>query len=113
VALGAGRVSIREALQKLVYFGLLETRQGGGTYVREYSGEILLYPLLPMLALDTLDILHILEYRKRILDAIKARDGPRAESLMEGHVKRTIRRLKHQRGGDRKSCAGRKTDGRA
>jgi DNA-binding GntR family transcriptional regulator len=66
-----------------------------------------------MLALDTLDILHILEYRKRILDAIKARDGPRAESLMEGHVKRTIRRLKRQRGGDRKSCAGRKTDGKA
>jgi hypothetical protein len=25
-----------------------------------------------MLALDTLDILHVLEYRKRILDAIKA-----------------------------------------
>jgi GntR family transcriptional repressor for pyruvate dehydrogenase complex len=61
VALGVSRVSIREALQMLGSLGLLETRQGGGTYVREYSGEIFLNPLLPMLALDTLDILHVLQ----------------------------------------------------
>ncbi len=204
-ALGVSRVSIREALHMLVSLGLLETRHGGGTYVREYSGEILFNPLLPMLALDTPDILHVLEYRKivekgivslvvkragnaeiteelehtlrameghkndvrafaqadlsfhlalakatgnpvvvkvnaiitdilkvsmygivdllgtqdglnyhrRILDAIKAQDGPLAESLMEEHVERTIRRLKCMRGGDRKSRAGRKTDGKA
>jgi GntR family transcriptional repressor for pyruvate dehydrogenase complex len=205
VALGVSRVSIREALQMLVSLGLLETRHGGGTYVREYSGEILFNPLLPMLALDTPDILHVLEYRKivekgivslvvkragnaaiieelehtlrameghkndtrtfaqadlsfhlalakatgnpvvvkvnavitdilkvsmygivdllgtkdglnyhrRILDAIKAQDGPLAESLMEEHVERTIRRLKYKRGGDQKSHAGRKMDGKS
>ena len=203
-ALGVSRVSIREALHMLVSLGLLETRQGGGTYVRKFSGEILLNPLLPMLALDTLDILHVLEYRKivekgivslvvkragkpeieeledalramerhrndarafaqadlsfhlalakatgnpvvikvnavitdilkvsmygivgslgtrdglyyhrMILDAIKARHGPRAEFLMEEHVERTIRRLKRKQGGDRKSRAGGKTDGKA
>jgi len=201
VALGVSRVSIREALHMLASLGLLETRHGGGTYVREYSGELLFSPLLPMLALDTLDIFHVLEYRKimekgivslvvkragnaeieelenafrtmeehrsdahafaqadlsfhlalakatgnpviikvnavitdilkvsmydivgslgsrdglyyhrRILDAIKAQDGPLAESLMEVHVERTIQRLKRKRGGDRKSRAGRKTD---
>jgi GntR family transcriptional repressor for pyruvate dehydrogenase complex len=204
VALGVSRVSIREALQMLASLGLLETRHGGGTYVREYSGEIFLNPLLPMLALDTPDILHVLEYRKivekgivslvvkragnaeieelehafgameghkndahafaqadlsfhlalakatgnpvvikvnavitdilkvsmygivdslgtrdglyyhrRILDAIKAGDGPRAESLMEEHVERTIRRLKRKNGGERESRAGRNTDGKA
>jgi GntR family transcriptional repressor for pyruvate dehydrogenase complex len=205
VALGVSRVSIREALQMLVSLGLLETRHGGGTYVREYSGEILFNPLLPMLALDTPDILHVLEYRKivekgivslvvkragnaeiiaelertlrameghksdgrafaqadlsfhlalakatgnpvvvkvnavitdilkvsmygivdllgtkdglnyhrKILDAIKAQDGPLAESLMEEHVERTIRRLKCMRGGERKTSAGRKTDGKS
>ena len=204
-ALGVSRVSVREALHMLTSLGLLETRHGGGTYVREYSGEILFNPLLPMLALDTPDILHVLEYRKmvekgivslvvkragnaeiieelehtlrameghkndtrtfaeadlsfhlalakatgnpvvvkvnavitdilkvsmygivdllgtkdglnyhrKILDAIKAQDGPLAESLMEEHVERTIRRLKCMRGGDRKSCAGRKTDGKS
>ena len=204
VALGVSRVSIREALQMLATLGLLETRHGGGTTVREYSGEIFFNPLLPMLALDTLDILHVLEYRKivergivslvvkrvgnaaivelenalrameghrndarafaqadlnfhlalakatgnpvvmkvnavitdilkvsmygivgslgtkdglyyhrRILDAIKARDESQAESLMVEHVERTIRRLKSKQGGDRKSRAGRKPDGKA
>jgi GntR family transcriptional repressor for pyruvate dehydrogenase complex len=204
VALGVSRVSIREALHMLASLGLLETRHGGGTYVREYTGDVFLNPLLPMLALDTPDILHVLEYRKivekgivslvvkragnaeieeleqaflamkehrndarafaqadlsfhlalakatgnpvvikvnavitdilkvsmyaivgslgsrdglyyhrRILDAIEDRDEPRAESLMEEHVERTIRRLKRKRGADRKSRAGRKTDGKA
>jgi len=66
VAFGVSRVSIREALQMLASLGLLETRHGGGTYVREYAGEILFSPLLPMLALDTLDILHVLEFRKMV-----------------------------------------------
>lgn len=199
---GVSRVSIREALQMLATLGLLETRHGGGTYVLEYSGAIFLNPLLPMLALDTPDILHVLEYRKivekgivslvvkragspeiaeleqayrameeykddarafaqadlsfhlalakatgnpvvikvnavitdilkvsmygivdslgakdglqyhrSILDAIKARDGVRAEALMEEHVERTIRRLKRKHGGDARSHAGRNTDG--
>jgi GntR family transcriptional repressor for pyruvate dehydrogenase complex len=54
-----------------------------------------------------------LYYHRRILDAIEDRDEPRAESLMEEHVERTIRRLKRKRGADRKSRAGRKTDGKA
>ena len=204
VALGVSRVSIREALHMLASLGLLETRHGEGSYVREYSGGILFNPLLPMLTLDTPEILHVLEYRKivekgivslvvkragnaeieeledvframkghrndshafaqadlsfhlalakatgnpvvvkvnavitdilkvsmygivdllgtkdglnyhrRILDAIKAQDGPLAESLMEEHVERTIRRLKYKRGGDQKSHAGRKMDGKS
>lgn len=203
VALGVSRVSIREALHMLSSLGLSETRQGGGTYVREYSGEIPFNPLLPMLALDTPDILHVLEYRKivekgiaslvvkragsaeieelesayrsmeehrndarafaqadlsfhlalakatgnpvvmkvnavitdilkismygivgslgttdglfyhrRILDAIKARDETLAESLMEEHVERTIRRLKSKHGGDPKAPTGRKSNGK-
>lgn len=63
-ALGVSRVSVREALKSLASLGLLESRQGGGTYVRKYTGEILLNPLLPYLALAKLDILHVLEYRK-------------------------------------------------
>ncbi len=197
-ALGVSRVSIREALHMLASLGLLETRHGGGTHVREYTGEVFLNPLLPMLALDKPDILHVLEYRKivekgivsivvkragtaeieelegalrameesrndprafaeadlsfhlivakaagnpvvikvnavitdilkssmygivdslgtrdglyyhrRILDAIRRRDGPLAETLMGEHVDRTIRRLKRKRGGARKSPAER------
>ena len=202
-AMGVSRVSIREALNMLASLGLLETRHGGGTYVREYAGEIFLNPLLPMLVLDTPDVMHVLEYRKivergiaslavkragneeieelenafqameehktdvhafaeadlkfhlllakttrnpvvikvnailtdimkfsmygivrelgvkdgllyhrKILDAIKARDEPLAESLMVEHVERTTRRLKRKQGADRRSRTGREMDGK-
>lgn len=201
-ALGVSRVSIREALHMLVSLGLLETKHGGGTYVREYSGDVFLNSLLPYLALDQLDIFHVLEYRKiaekgnvslavkragsaeikeledaleamkqkrhdprafaeadlnfhllvakatgnpvvakvnsvitdilkvsmygiveslgprdglyyhrKILDAIKNRDVTLAESLMEEHIGRTIRRLKRQRRGVPNSTGRRSSKG--
>jgi GntR family transcriptional repressor for pyruvate dehydrogenase complex len=67
VKLGCSRISIREALHMLASLGLVETRHGGGTIVTPYSGEVLLSPLLPMIALEQTDILHVLEYR-RILE---------------------------------------------
>jgi GntR family transcriptional regulator, transcriptional repressor for pyruvate dehydrogenase complex len=62
--LGVSRVSVREALQMLASLGLLQTRQGGGTFVKEYSGAVMLNPLFPMLALDKIGILDVLEYRR-------------------------------------------------
>ena len=62
--LGVSRVSIREGLQKLATLGLLDTRHGEGTYVRELSGDIYLNTLFPLLALDNkMNILQVLEYR--------------------------------------------------
>jgi GntR family transcriptional repressor for pyruvate dehydrogenase complex len=62
--LGVSRVSLREAVHMLASLGLLESRQGGGTFVKEYSGEILFSPLFPMIALDKTDLLNVLEYRR-------------------------------------------------
>jgi GntR family transcriptional repressor for pyruvate dehydrogenase complex len=62
--LGVSRVSVREALHMLASLGLLEMRQGGGTFIKEYSGEIHFNPLFPMLALDKIDVMHVLEYRR-------------------------------------------------
>lgn len=62
--LGVSRISVREAIKMLSSLGLLSTRQGGGTYVREYKGEVMMNPLFPMLALDVTDIYDVLEYRK-------------------------------------------------
>jgi GntR family transcriptional repressor for pyruvate dehydrogenase complex len=61
--LGVSRVSLREALHMLASLGLVESRQGGGTFVREYTGEVMFNPLFPMIALDRREILDILEYR--------------------------------------------------
>jgi len=62
--LGVSRVSIREGLQKLVTLGILDTRHGEGTYVKEFSSDIHLNTLFPLLALDRMNILQVLEYRK-------------------------------------------------
>jgi DNA-binding FadR family transcriptional regulator len=61
--MGVSRMSIREGLQRLVSLGILETRHGEGTYVRELGGEIHFNALIPLLALDDTDIFHVLEYR--------------------------------------------------
>ncbi len=61
---GCSRISVREALQMLASLGLVEARHGDGTFVRAYSGEVLLSPLLPMIALEHTDIHHVLEYRR-------------------------------------------------
>jgi len=58
------RVSIREGIQHLVSLGILETRHGEGTFVRELSGQINFNALIPLFILDEIDILHVLEYRR-------------------------------------------------
>jgi GntR family transcriptional repressor for pyruvate dehydrogenase complex len=62
--LGVSRVSIREARQRLVSLGLLETRHGEGTFVRRYGAETSMSALLPMLALSPTAIRDVLEYRR-------------------------------------------------
>lgn len=64
--MGVSRVSIREGIQHLVSLGILETRHGEGTFVRELSGQIHFNALIPLLVLDDIDILNVLEYRQII-----------------------------------------------
>jgi GntR family transcriptional repressor for pyruvate dehydrogenase complex len=63
-SLGVSRVSIREGLQKLVTLGLLETRHGEGTFVKEITPELYLNELFPMLVLEHTSVFHVLEYRR-------------------------------------------------
>ena len=65
--LGVSRVSIREGLQKLVTLGLLETRHGEGTFVREMSPALYMNTLFPLLVLESTSIFQVLEYR-RVMD---------------------------------------------
>lgn len=63
-SMGVSRVSLREGIQRLVSIGILETRHGEGTFVRELTGDIYFNPLIPLLALDPADIFYVLEYRR-------------------------------------------------
>jgi GntR family transcriptional repressor for pyruvate dehydrogenase complex len=63
-SLGVSRVSIREGLQRLVTLGLLETRHGEGTFVKEITPDLYLNALFPALVLEHTSAFHVLEYRR-------------------------------------------------
>lgn len=63
---GASRVSVRAAIQKLSSLGLLESRQGGGTFVCELSGEQHLNSVIPYIALSRPDQISMFEFRSII-----------------------------------------------
>jgi GntR family transcriptional repressor for pyruvate dehydrogenase complex len=83
--LGVSRVSVRAALQMLSALGLLDTRQGEGTYVRELRGDLYFNVLFPLLALSRTNIFDVLEYRK-VMDpgaVVIASERATAEDLEE------------------------------
>jgi len=59
---GVSRISVREALQKMVALDLLETRHGEGTFVRRLADHRM-STLIPEMLLTRHDILDVLEYR--------------------------------------------------
>lgn len=70
--MSVSRVSVRSALQRLVSIGIVESRQGDGTFVCEYSGSRQLEHLTPLLMLTQYDYRSLAEYRM-ILECNSAR----------------------------------------
>lgn len=59
-----GRSAIREALTSLRAMGLIELKQGEGTFVREFEPSYISYPLSQAMLMNKEDIIHLLEVRK-------------------------------------------------
>jgi GntR family transcriptional regulator, transcriptional repressor for pyruvate dehydrogenase complex len=59
-----GRAAIREALSALRAMGLIEMKQGEGTYVREFDPTMLSLPISLAVLMNKEDIAHLLEVRK-------------------------------------------------
>jgi GntR family transcriptional regulator, transcriptional repressor for pyruvate dehydrogenase complex len=64
--LGVSRPSVREAIMVLEAMGLLESRQGGGTYVRSLTESVLADPLTTMVEKDPLLLQALVEVRMGI-----------------------------------------------
>lgn len=64
--LGVSRPSVREAIMVLEAMGLLESRQGGGTYVRSLTETVLADPLTNMVEKDPLLLQALVEVRMGI-----------------------------------------------
>jgi GntR family transcriptional repressor for pyruvate dehydrogenase complex len=66
-SLGVSRVTVRAAIQQLEILGLVETRHGGGNFVKEFSSANAMNELHPLIQIsENQDIITILEYRKII-----------------------------------------------
>jgi GntR family transcriptional repressor for pyruvate dehydrogenase complex len=64
---GVSRVTVRAAIQQLGILGLVETRQGGGTFVENFSAIENVDNLHPLLQINqNRDLITVLEYRKII-----------------------------------------------
>ncbi len=64
VSFGVSRITVRQALQKLMALGLIETRLGEGSFIKEAVPRISMNPLIPMAYLNKNSLMEILEYRK-------------------------------------------------
>jgi GntR family transcriptional repressor for pyruvate dehydrogenase complex len=89
--LGVSRISVREALHKLAALGLIETRQGGGTFVKRLTADLYMNSLIPMTFLTKNDIVDVLEYRHimekgivgLVVDRADANDIAELQDLLE------------------------------
>jgi len=63
---GVSRVSIREAIHRLVGMGVLCIRRGEGTFVNEILAQDYFHTLLPILMIDAPSLDHMLEFRAMI-----------------------------------------------
>ena len=65
-AFGVSRMTIRQAMQKLKALGLIETRTGSGSYVREPSPEDSLNDLIPLMYIGRPSQLNVFQFREMI-----------------------------------------------
>jgi GntR family transcriptional regulator, transcriptional repressor for pyruvate dehydrogenase complex len=68
VVLGVSRGSLREGVRALCIMGVLETRQGDGTYVTSLDSSLLLAPMGFMVDLQTPEHRHDLHSVRRVLE---------------------------------------------
>ena len=62
---GVSRVTVRAAIQQLEILGLVETRQGNGTTVTQFSSISALEHFHPLVQIHkNKDLIHVLQYRK-------------------------------------------------
>jgi GntR family transcriptional repressor for pyruvate dehydrogenase complex len=89
-----GRNSIREAIRQLELLGIVEVRQGDGTFVRQLDGTTMAEPFRVMLALSDRSARAVFDFRRILEPGIAALAAEHASSedarLMEEALRRKV-----------------------
>ncbi|MGM7634240.1 FadR/GntR family transcriptional regulator [Bacillus sp. Hm123] len=90
-----GRSAIREALTSLRAMGLIEMRQGEGTYVKDFSPSGIAYPIQNALLMNKEDMFHLMEVRQllEVSVAFSAAEKRTEEDLLK--IRWALEEMKH------------------
>ena len=99
------RVSVREAIHRLIGMGVLYVRRGEGTFVSEMLPEDYFNALLPILMVERSNLIEMLEFRSILeVESIKLACS-RANEDDISRLQKTIANMKKNRGDNRKFAA--------
>lgn len=90
--LGVSRGSLRDALLRLEVIGLVESRPGAGTVVREISADDLVVPLANVVATRGSLVADLLDFRKMLEPALAARAARHASRNDIAAMEQILRR---------------------
>ena len=89
---GVGRSSLRDAIRTLEVMGIVESRHGSGTVVRELSTDSLVVPLASVLAHKRELVAELLDVRRMIEPALAARAAANATEEEISRLEDILRR---------------------
>jgi len=89
---GVGRSSLRDAIRTLEVMGIVESRHGSGTVVRDLSTDSLVVPLASVLAQKRGLVAELLDVRRMVEPALAARAAANATEEELAHLEDIVRR---------------------
>jgi GntR family transcriptional repressor for pyruvate dehydrogenase complex len=92
VKFGVGRSTVRDAIRTLEVIGILESRQGHGTVVRDVSPDALVVPLASLLVRKREMVAELLDVRRMLEPGLAARAAANATAEEIAHLEDVLRR---------------------
>lgn len=90
---GVGRGSVREALRELEILGMVEARQGAGTYVRAVDSRELMAPFRSVVALSSAAVDDVVAFRRMFEPEVAAMAAANADDDDRALLQHALRRF--------------------